>query len=51
MQPTSISSTFVSDGQDVSALKQHIASLYASISEDLKQQQPNIKLVKEETKH
>ena len=52
MQPTSISSTFVSDGQDVSALKKHIQELYLSIQNDIsKQQQPNIKLVKEETKH
>ena len=50
MQPTSISSTFVSDGQDVQSLKNHIASLYESINEDLKKQQPNLKLVKE-TKH
>jgi len=52
MQPTSISSTFVSDGQDVQSLKNHIAELYNSIQNDIsKQQQPtNLKLVKE-TKH
>ena len=49
---TSISSTFVSDGQDVASLKKHIQELYNSIQHDIsKQQQPNIKLVKEETKH
>jgi hypothetical protein len=49
---TSISSTFVSDNQDVASLKQHIADLYQSINEDLKRQQhpTNLKLVKE-TKH
>ena len=52
MQPTSISSTFVSDGQDVQELKKHIAELYNSIQNDIskEQQKPNIKLVKE-TKH
>jgi len=50
--PTSISSTFVADSNDITALKSHIAELYQSINEDLKRQQkPNIKLVKDETKH
>ena len=49
---TSISTSILTDSNDIVALKNHIASLYASINEDLKkQQQPNIKLVKEETKH
>ena len=48
---TSISSTFVADSNDITALKSHISDLYQSINEDLKRQQkPNIKLVKE-TKH
>jgi len=52
MQPTSISSTFVSDGQDVQSLKNHIAELYNSIQNDIsKQQEPNIRLVKKDTKH
>ena len=50
--PTSISSTFVADSNDITALKQHIQELYLSIQNDItKQQQPNIKLVKDETKH
>ena len=47
---TSISSTFVSDGQDVASLKNHIQELYNSIQHDISKQQPNIKLVKD-TKH
>jgi hypothetical protein len=49
---TSISSTFISDGQDVASLKNHIKELYDSIQNDIsKQQQPtNLKLVKD-TKH
>ena len=49
---TSISSTFISDGQDVASLKNHIKELYDSIQNDIsKQQQPtNLKLVRE-TKH
>ena len=51
--PTSISSTFVADSNDITALKEHIQQLYLSIQNDItkQQQQPNIKLVKDETKH
>tara|TARA_R110001606_G_scaffold222703_1_gene370672 strand:+ start:761 stop:1321 length:561 start_codon:yes stop_codon:yes gene_type:complete len=49
---TSISSTFISDGQDVASLKNHIKELYDSIQNDIsKQQEPNIRLVKKDTKH
>ena len=50
--PTSISSTFVADSNDITALKQHIQELYLSIQNDIpkEQKQPNIKLVKD-TKH
>jgi len=49
---TSISTSILTDSNDIVALKNHIASLYESINEDLrKQQKPNIKLVKDETKH
>jgi len=48
---TSISTSILTDSNDIVALKNHIASLYESINEDLrKQQKPNIKLVKE-TEH
>jgi len=49
---TSISSTFVADSNDITALKSHIQELYLSIQNDIskEQQKPNIKLVKE-TKH
>jgi len=48
---TSISTSILTDSNDIVALKNHIASLYESINEDLmKQKQPNIKLVKD-TKH
>ena len=51
--PTSISSTFVADSNDITALKTHIQELYLSIQNDIskEQKQPNIKLVKDETKH
>jgi len=50
--PTSISSTFVADSNDITALKTHIQELYLSIQNDIskEQKQPNIKLVKD-TKH
>ena len=49
---TSISTSILTDSNDIVALKNHIASLYESINEDLrKQQKPNIKLVEDETKH
>jgi len=51
---TSISSTFVADSNDITALKAHIQDLYQSINEDLrnKQQEKHLTLVKsEETKH
>jgi len=50
--PTSISSTFVADSNDITALKTHIQELYLSIQNDISKEQkkPNIKLVKD-TKH
>ena len=53
--PTSISTSYHTDSNDITALKQHIAELYQSINEDLRnkqKEQPNLTLVKaEETKH
>ena len=52
--PTSISTSYHADSNDITALKNHIAELYQSINEDLrnKQQEKHLTLVKsEETKH
>ena len=51
--PTSISTSYHTDSNDITALKSHIQELYLSIQNDIskQQQQPNIKLVKDETKH
>ena len=52
--PTSISTSYHADSNDITALKNHIQELYQSINEDLrnKQQEKHLTLVKsEETKH
>jgi len=53
--PTSISTSYHTDSNDITALKNHISELYQSINEDLRnkqQEQPSLTLVKtEETKH